>query len=156
MTYNNKGITRELFESMVLSLVRLSKNIVASDPYCLELVVELDNNAGPCYLFFVYDPYDIDHTLYRAMATYAYMQKHNEHGGYIPVHEQDGKRFCEVNGRDGYDSFILGDTVKFAYSYDYSCVGEVVGVNAGFVLIEVTDGQGVYDNGELINLSLEF
>ena len=154
--FTNKGITRELFETMILDLIRLPKSIVASDPYCLELCVELENNAGPLYLFFVYNPYDIDHTLYRAMATYAYMVQQNNNGGYIPVHEQDGKRFCEVNGREGYDSFILGDTVKFAYNYDYACTGEVVGVCAGFVLVKIIDGQGLYEEGELIDLSLEF
>ena len=153
---NSELITRETFEGMVLNTITFPKRIVRSDAHCFEVEVELNENAGPCSLFFVYDSHDVEHSLYRAVAAIAYAYEQNAHGGYIPINEQDGNAFCKVNERDGYDAFVLGDTVKFAYAYDYSCEGEVIGANGGYVTVRVTDGQGVYETGEVLDLSLEF
>ena len=153
---NSELVSRDVFETMVMNTIIFPKRIVANDARCFEVEIELNDGAGPCYLFFVYDSNDIEHSLYRAFAAIAYAHQQNAHGGYIPMHEQDGKAFCKANKCDGYDSFVLGDTVKFAYRYDPSCTGTVIGANGGLVLVEVTDGQGVYETGEVSNLCLEF
>ena len=153
---NDELITREVFTNMVMATITFPKRIMHSDTRCFEIEVTLNGNAGPCNLFFVYDPSDIEHSLYRAVAAIMYACEQDLHGGYIPLHEQDGKAFCKANGRDGYDAFVLGDTIKFAYNYDYSCEGKVIGANGGFVLVQVTDGQGVYETGEVLDISLEF